>query len=152
MEFHGNQKHARRCLPFYGFYGYDCDTEFPATQAGGWQTYLSTDAEYIAHPAKWGCSCTGCTAGHGPIAKVDCSYGAMFTEWAWGGGGTTDCPANAGGAYNLGKNPALGDSWTDWIYQDNCYDSSSYTYPSTGSNNYPHTWSYFHIIRGYLAY
>jgi hypothetical protein len=132
-------------------YGYNCDTDFPATQPGGWKTYDSTLTKYpednsnIVPGNKWDCFCWYCTPGHGPISAVPCSYGAKFTEWAWGGGGTTSCPANAGGAYNLGKNPALGDSWTDWIYVDNCYDSSSYTYPSTGSNNYPNTWSYFKI-------
>jgi len=131
------------------FYGYNCDTELPATQPGGWQTYLSGDAQYIADFPKWSCICTGCTAGHGPIAAIPCSYGAKFQEPAWGGGGTTSCPANAGGAYNSGKDPALGDSWTDWIWDGiNCYDASSYTYPSTGSTDYPHTWSYFKIVGG----
>lgn len=135
-------------------YGYNCDTDFPATQSGGWKTYDSTLTKYpednsnIVPGNQWNCFCTSCTAGHGVIPKIDCSYGPKFQEWAWGGGGTTSCPANAGGVYNLGQNPALGDSWTDWIYVDNCYDSSSYTYPSDGSNNYPHTWSYFHIQGG----
>jgi hypothetical protein len=136
------------CKPM-SFYGYDCDTELPATQPGGWQTYLSSDPQYIADFPKWNCICTGCTAGHGPIAAVPCSYGAKFQQWAWGGGGTTSCPANAGGAYNLLKNPALGDSWTDWIYVDNCYDSSDYIYPcygSTGNTDKPDTWSYFHTL------
>jgi hypothetical protein len=144
---------AADCKPM-AFYGYNCDTEFPATQAGGWQTYNSTltnypeDSSPIVPANKWKCGCTGCTAGHGFISGTPCSYGAVFQEWAWGGGGTTSCPPNAGGAYNLGKNPALGDSWTDWIYVDNCYDGSSYTYPADGSNNYPHTWSYFRISGG----
>jgi hypothetical protein len=137
-------------------YGYNCDTEFPATQPGSpvWQTYDSTLSKYpedgsnIVPPNKWDCTCTGCTAGHGAITGTPCSYGAKFQQWAWGGGGTTSCPANAGGAYNLGKNPALGDSWTDWTYVDNCYDNSSYTYPSDGTANKPHTWSYFRINAG----
>jgi len=137
------------------FYGYNCDTEFPATQAGGWKTYDSTLTKYpedgttpIVPGNKWNCFCTGCTAGHGFIPAVPCSYPPLpFQEWAWGGGGTTSCPNNAGGAYNLLKNPALGNSWTDWIWDNiNCYDNSSYTYPSDGSANKPNTWSYFKIV------
>jgi hypothetical protein len=135
-------------------YGYNCDTEFPATQPGGWKTYDSTLTQYpednsnIVPANKWQCSCTGCTAGHGPIAAVPCTFGPDYTEWAWGGGGTTSCPATAGSAQNPTKIPGLGSYWTVWNYVDNCYDSSSYTYPSTGLNNYPHTWSYFHIQGG----
>ncbi len=137
-------------------YGYDCDTEFPATQPGSpvWQTYSSTLTKYpedgsnIVPGNKWDCACAGCTAGHAFIPGSPCSYGAKFQEWAWGGGGTTSCPANAGGAYNLAQNPALGNSWTDWIYVDNCYDNSSYTYPSDGTVNKPHTWSYLHMQGG----
>jgi hypothetical protein len=135
--------------------GYNCDTEFPATQAGGWQTYDSTltnypeDGSAIIPATTWGCSCYSCTASRPFVPGTPCSYGAVFQEWAWGGGGTTSCPPTVvGSAYNPLKNPALGDSWTDWTYVDNCYDNSSYTYPSTGSNNYPHTWSYFRISGG----
>ena len=143
------------CKPM-AFYGYNCDTDFPATQPGGWNTYNSTLTKYpednsnILPANKWNCFCTSCTAGHGPISKVDCTYPALPSqEVAWGGGGTTSCPNNAGGAWNPGKNPALGNSYTDWIWDNiNCYDNSSYTYPSTGSNSYPHTWSYFHIQGG----
>jgi len=133
------------------FYSYVCDTEFPATQAGGWKTYDSTITNYpedsspIVPANKWKCICTGVTPGHGPIAKVDCSYGAKFQEWAWGGGGTISCPLTAGSAYNSGKDPNLGDSWTVWTYVDNCYDSSDYIYPSFGTANKPDTWSYFRI-------
>ena len=134
------------------FYGYNCNTDFPATQPGGWTTYNSTLTKYpednsnIIPGNKWNCFCTSCTAGHGVIPKVDCSYGAKFQEVAWGGGGTTSCPNNAGGAWNPGKNPALGDSYTDYIWDNiNCYDSSTYTYPSFGTGNKPDTWSYFKI-------
>jgi hypothetical protein len=139
--------------PNCGSIVFDCDTEFPLNKGGGWQTYLSTDTQYpdlspIVPANKWKCFCQSCTASRPFVPGTPCSYGAVFQQPAWGGGGTTSCPPNAGGAYNLGKNPNLGDSWTDWTYVDNCYDNSSYTYPSTGLNNYPHTWSYFRISGG----
>lgn len=117
------------------------DFKNPWQGGGGWKTFYLGDAGYSA---KWKCSNSTFSC----QKAVSCSYGAKFQEWAWGGGGTTSCPANAGGAYNTGHNPALGDSWTDWTYVDNCYDNSSFTYPSNGLTNYPHTWSYFHMQAG----
>jgi hypothetical protein len=127
------------------------DFKNPWQGGGGWKTYYIGGGSYTQDPEyspKWRCynptfSCA---------AAVTCSYTLpKTTDWAWGGGGTTSCPNNAGGAWNPFKNPALGDSWTDWIYDSNCYDASSFTYPSQTyplNNNYPNTWSYFHIQGG----
>ena len=117
------------------------DFKNPWQGGGGWKTYYPPDPQYSA---KWKCS----NATFSCQSAVSCTFGPDYTEWAWGGGGTTSCPATAGSAQNPGKVPGLGSYWTVWNYVDNCYDSSSYIYPSDGSNNYPHTWSYFHIQGG----
>jgi len=121
--------------PFKG----DFKNPWPSTT---WTTFYPGDAGYSA---KWKCfnptfSCT---------AAVTCTFGADYTEWAWGGGGTTSCPATAGLAQNPTKIPGLGSYWTVWNYVDNCYDSSDYIYPSygsTGNTDKPDTWSYFHML------
>jgi hypothetical protein len=141
------------------FYGYDCDSEFPPTQPGVpnvWQTYDSTltnypeDSSAIVPANKWTCICTGCIAGHGPIAAVPCTFGPEYPDYLWRWFAGTICPLTdlSAPAQNLGKVPGLGHYWTALNYFDNCYDSSSYTYPSTGSTDYPHTWSYFRIQGG----
>ena len=105
---------------------------------GLWKTYYLGEPDYSA---KWKCSNSTFSC----QKAVSCTYGAKFQENAWGGGGTISCPNNAGGAYNYpAMDTAKGDSWTEWIYVDSCYDASSYTYPSDGTINYPDTWSYFH--------
>jgi len=113
------------------------DFQNPWQGGGGWTTFYPGDPCYSA---KWKCSNSAFSC----QKAVPCTYGAKFQDWAWGGGGTTSCPADAGGAYNTGFNPALGDSWTDWIYVGNCYDNSSFTYPGSGTTNNPDMWSYFH--------
>jgi len=118
------------------------DFKNPWQGGGGWQTFFPGDGGYSP---KWKCSNSTFSC----QKAVSCTYGAKFQENAWGGGGSTTCPGNAGGAYNYpAMDPAKGDSWTDWIYVDSCYDASSYTYPSNGTINYPDTWSYFHTQGG----
>jgi hypothetical protein len=117
------------------------DFKNPWQGGGGWQTLFPGDVGYF--PAKWKCS----NATFSCQKAVTCSYGAMYQQKSWQVGGTTiPCQNNIGGKQNYpAMLPSAGDSWTDWIYLDNCYDSSSYTYPSDGTLNKPNTWSYFKI-------
>ena len=113
----------------------DCSTDtagnpFPATQNAGtdsaskaivYKTYFSGDNEYN-HPTggrNWKCSTssTSDTTGY---------------TWRTSASGQTFCDASytsSGTLYTL--------------VNGTCYESSDYAYPSDGTTNKPHTWSYF---------
>ncbi len=114
------------------------DFKNPWQAGGGWKTYYPAEPEYSP---KWKCS----NATFSCKKANPCTYGAKFQEWSWQASAGTSCLNTVAGAYNYpAQNPASGDSYTDWYYVDSCYDASGYTYPSNGTTNYPHAWSYFH--------
>jgi hypothetical protein len=115
----------------------DCSTDtvgnpFPATEppspskdsAGNfiiYRTYFSGDNEY-SHPSggrNWKCttSSTGDTTGY---------------TWRTSASGQTFCDASY---------TSSGTTYT--LVNGTCYESSDYSYPSDGTTNKPHTWSYF---------
>jgi len=130
----------------------NCDSAlFPRTWASGnYQTYWSTDAVYIANPAKWKCS------GPTKIAGIPGGFGSPYTEYSWQQFSVTSCPATTGTAQNLALTPGQ-NAWTAMTRVDdlndshlngtmiNCYDYSNYSYPADGSANKPHMWSYYKI-------
>jgi hypothetical protein len=141
--------------PNCGSIVFNCDTEFPPTQGGGWRTYDSTLTKYpednspIVPGNKWNCFCAGCTAGSpgSPGSPGVGSFGPLFQEFGWVGSPGTSCLDPTGSPQNPSLTPGT-NYWSAWRYVDSCYDNSSYTYPSDGSKNYPHTWSYFHMQGG----
>jgi hypothetical protein len=128
-----------------------CDTLFPKNwPSGGWSTYKSTDAEYIANPAKWACQFWQFIAGSPE------SWSGWYTEKAWLTFDGTSCPDT----YGADNFPPSATQTTKYTRVDNlsdpslngtginCYDASLYSYPADGTANKPHTWTYFNVNAG----
>jgi hypothetical protein len=117
----------------------DCDTDFAPTW-GSYKTFVSTSPDQIANPAKWACS--------GPtlIPGVTGGFGSWFTEYSspWLEFSGTACP-DTSGSDNFPPNATQTTKWS-LVDPPKCYDWSTYYYPADGSNNKPHTWSYYRII------
>jgi len=132
-----------------------CVSEFPKNwPSGGWKTYHPGDSEYDANPSKWECK--------GPTLIAGYDYWTV--QWSWlGFNNSTSCPSTSG-SDNLSdpnpnnqyskwylvdpNDPALSATHPVKVNQKSCYDWSTYYYPADGSNNKPHTWSYFKISGG----
>jgi hypothetical protein len=125
----------------------NCTTPWPTGDFknpwGAWKTFFPGDGGYSP---KWRCSNPTFTC----QKAIECQWSTQKQEKQFQAGGATSCVDTlANTAYNYpAMDKAKGSSWTNWKYLDNCYDSSSFTYPSygsTGNTNKPDTWSYFKI-------
>jgi hypothetical protein len=120
----------------------DCDTQFSKTWNSGsgpvWNTYKSTDAVQQANPAKWACQ--------GPVLIPGSAggFGNWYKEYSWLQFSATSCPPTSG----VDNFPPNATQTSKWSLVGSCYDYSTYYYPADGSNDKPHTWSYFKVNGG----
>lgn len=112
----------------------NCDVKFLKI-SGTYKTYDSKDAQQKNNPAKWACK--------GPtlVAGTAGGYSSWYKEYAWLQFSATSCPAT-NGADNF---PVNATQTSHWSVVGSCYDYSAYAYPADGTNNKPHTWSYFKV-------